>query len=127
MNETFYSGYMPINVEYDEYLYFVMFESRNDPAKDPIIIWLQGECSSQIGMFTEHGPFHVKFNLTSRPVFNMTRNEFSWNNNASVLYLDFPLGTGFSFAPSMMSYRVLDSQLQQDFSNFMQGFMHNFP
>jgi carboxypeptidase C (cathepsin A) len=40
MNETFYTGYMPINVEEKEYLYFVMVESRNDPDSDPLIIWL---------------------------------------------------------------------------------------
>jgi len=57
----------------------------------------------------------------------MTRNEFAWNSNASVIYLDFPLGTGFSQAPTMMSYRVLDSQFQEDFVAFMEGFMHNFP
>ena len=40
MNETFYTGYMPINVEEKEYLYFVMVESRNNPDTDPLIIWL---------------------------------------------------------------------------------------
>ena len=40
MNETFYTGYMPINFEEKEYLYFVMVESRNDPDSDPLIIWL---------------------------------------------------------------------------------------
>ena len=60
-------------------------------------------------MFTEHGPFNVGFNLTSRPVFNMTRNNYSWNNNATVVYIDYPLGTGFSYSPSFMNYRFLDS------------------
>jgi len=40
MNETFYSGYMPIYPDRKEYLYFVMYESRNDPETDPLIIWL---------------------------------------------------------------------------------------
>jgi carboxypeptidase C (cathepsin A) len=40
MNETFYSGYMPIYPDKSEYLFFVMYESRNDPETDPIIVWL---------------------------------------------------------------------------------------
>jgi len=127
MNETFYSGYMPIYPEKQEYLFFVMYESRNDPETDPIIVWLQGECSSQIGMWLENGPLNIAFNLTVRPVFNLTKNQHSWTNNASVIYLDFPLGNGFSFVPGPQSYRLLDSQFQDDFYRFMEGLIKVFP
>ena len=45
-------------------LYFIMAESRSDPAKDPLVIWLNGGpgCSSMLGLYTENGPFHFKFN-----------------------------------------------------------------
>jgi len=51
MNETFYSGYMPLDHDEKEHLFFVMYESRNDPETDPLIVWLQGDCSSGIGMW----------------------------------------------------------------------------
>jgi len=108
MNETLYSGYIPLSVELDEYLFFVLYESRNEPTSDPLIIWLQGDCSSGIGMFMENGPFNFQFNPEGRPAFNITRNNHSWNSNASVIYLDFPMGSGFSFAPNMFSYRFMD-------------------
>ena len=67
-----------------------MFESRQDSDADPLIIWLQGGpgCASQIGMFTENGPYTVKYDKPHKPRISLTYNDYSWNNKANVLYLD---------------------------------------
>jgi carboxypeptidase C (cathepsin A) len=57
----------------------------------------------------ENGPYKFKYNPLGRPALNFTYNNFSWTNNASVIYLDFPIGNGFSFAPDLFSYRILDT------------------
>jgi len=46
--------------EFDDYFY-MMFNSRSKPDKDPLIIWLQGGpgCSSELAMFTENGPYNI--------------------------------------------------------------------
>ncbi|CAI2370516.1 unnamed protein product [Moneuplotes crassus] len=75
----------------DEMFYWLM-RSRNDPAKDPLVLWLTGGpgCGSQMSIFYENGPWHVNDDLTLR------KNEYSWNEVANVLYVDQPLGSGFS-------------------------------
>lgn len=75
------------------------FESRNDPAKDPVVLWLSGGpgCSSMTGLFFELGP--AKLTRDLKPV----RNPYSWNNNASVIFLDQPVGTGFSYGDEVDS------------------------
>jgi cathepsin A (carboxypeptidase C) len=66
----------------------------------------------------ENGPF--KFDLKTSRLF---RNEFSWNNQANLLYIDQPLGTGFSQTD------LPDSDLptnEDQVSNQMREFLLNF-
>ena len=70
------------------------FESRNNPKTDPVVLWLNGGpgCSSLIGLFEELGPSSIP-NRDLKPV----RNPYSWNANASVIFIDQPVGTGYSY------------------------------
>ncbi|KAH8980275.1 carboxypeptidase S1 [Lactarius akahatsu] len=50
-------------------------------------------CSSIIGLLQENGPCTFNHVSGSTPVLN----PYSWNNFANMLYVDQPIGTGFSF------------------------------
>ena len=81
-----------------------------------------------LGMFTENGPYNFKYNpdsVSDRFIFD--KNEFSWNNNANVLYLDQPLGTGFSTADSIFKYRWSEFDVAYDFYMFINHFMIKYP
>lgn len=82
-----------VDVSDERRLFYWFAESRNDPSKDPVIIWMNGGpgASSLIGLFTEMGPCVLEVNATTP-----TPNPWAWNNNASVIFLDQPAGTGFS-------------------------------
>ena len=107
-----------------------MAESRNDPDVDPIIVWLQGGpgCSSMLGMFTENGPYNYRYNASSvENRFTFEYNEYSWNNNANVLYLDQPIGTGFSKIESWWNYKWDEYSVAYDFYVFMNHFYYKYP
>jgi cathepsin A (carboxypeptidase C) len=59
-------------------------------------MWLNGGpgCSSLIGLFQELGP------STISPELEITRNDYSWNNNASVIFVDQPVNVGYSYTNS---------------------------
>ncbi|KAF7288072.1 hypothetical protein GWI33_000126 [Rhynchophorus ferrugineus] len=88
-----YAGFFTVDDQSKSNLFFWFFPSRNDYKNDPVILWLQGGPGSSglFGIFSEHGPFIVDSNL------NLSIREISWNKNHSVIYIDQPVGTGFSF------------------------------
>ncbi|KAK5278911.1 hypothetical protein LTR40_008529, partial [Exophiala xenobiotica] len=96
-----YSGYLDDN-ENDKHLFYWFFESRNDPKNDPVVLWLNGGpgCSSLTGLFLELGPSRIneKIQLVSNP--------YSWNDNASVIFLDQPVNVGYSYSGSSVSDTV---------------------
>lgn len=84
-------------------------------------------CSSELGMFTENGPYNIKFNKTTHPYITFEKNEYSWNNKANMLFIDQPIGTGFSFAHDIFSYRTNAYDISVDFYNFLVGFLEEYP
>lgn len=82
-------------------LFYWLFESRNDPATDPLILWLSGGpgCSSLMALFVENGPYKIVERVDGEGVADSSRllrlNPHSWNSNATVIYLEQPAGTGY--------------------------------
>ncbi|RDW25909.1 Alpha/Beta hydrolase protein [Yarrowia lipolytica] len=114
-----YSGYVDIEEE-DKHFFYWFFESRNDPKNDPVLLWLNGGpgCSSMTGQFFELGPSSINEDLT------LTWNPSSWNQNASVIFLDQPVNVGFSYS----SNRVKNSRAAaEDVHKFLSLFFDKFP
>ncbi|KAK6333354.1 hypothetical protein TWF718_011168 [Orbilia javanica] len=96
-----YSGYLD-DEEDDKHLFYWFFESRSNPKEDPVVLWLNGGpgCSSLTGLFMELGPSSITKNG------ELKFNPASWNNNASVIFLDQPVNVGYSYSGSQVSNTV---------------------
>ena len=99
--ETF-SGFINIdNHVYEKQIYYLFHKSRANPDTDPLIIWFNGGpgCSSLIGNLSEHGPWIIPEppgDSMDDIHYQFKRNPWSWNNEASVLYIDQPAGVGYT-------------------------------
>jgi cathepsin A (carboxypeptidase C) len=105
-----------IDVTDSHRLFYWFFDSRNDPAHDPIIIWMNGGpgSTSMMGLFNELGACWLE------PGANTTiPNEFAWNNNASVLFLEQPAGVGFSSRAESAQIPGQDIDGAYDFQAFL--------
>ncbi|RZB52870.1 Serine carboxypeptidase-like 45, partial [Glycine soja] len=81
-------------------LFYYFVESKTDPASKPLVLWLNGGpgCSSLgVGAFSENGPFRPNGEV-------LIKNEYSWNKETNMLYLETPVGEGFSYVKGGSSY-----------------------
>jgi vitellogenic carboxypeptidase-like protein len=118
-----YAGFLTVNKTYNSNLYFWFFPSVTQKPKDPILLWLQGGPggSSLFGLFVENGPFYVDKNLHLNP------RKFSWNTKYNVLYIDNPVGTGFSFTDNDMGYAKTQDDVADNLYNALGQFFQLFP
>ena len=68
-----------------------------------------------IGLLQEHGPCRITNDSSS-----VTLNPYSWNNEANVLYIDQPVGTGFSYGDTNVGTSL---EAAADVWTFMQIFL----
>lgn len=87
-----YSGYL--HVDDAKHLHYMFIESQQDPSTDPLIIWFNGGpgCSSMLGFTQEHGPYKIDSGTDV-----WTKNDWSWNKEANMLYIESPAGVGYSY------------------------------
>ena len=112
-----WSGYL--DTQDNKQLFFWLFESRNNPATDPIIIWLNGGpgCSSLYGALTQWGPKVLRDNgkLEDNPAF--------LNENFTVLFLEQPIGVGFSFGTNGVFNPDTSAAATADIMRFLDVFL----
>ena len=99
-----WSGYvhMPIsylhNIEtadpYNVSMFFWYFEARENPKNAPTAIYLAGGPgeSSMFGATSDGGPCNINADSNSTD-----SNPYSWNTYVNMLYIDQPVGAGFSY------------------------------
>lgn len=100
-------------------------EAAENPQDKPVIVWTNGGpgCSSVGGgLMTELGPFFAQEDGT------LKANPWSWNNVANVIFVEHPVGVGFSYSNDTSFYNdITDADDTADFYTFIQGWYARFP
>jgi serine carboxypeptidase-like clade 4 len=124
-NATQKAGYIAVNEKNgnDGHLFFWLFEARKAPETAPLVLWLTGGpgCSSELAVFYEQGPYRLAEDGS------ISTNPHSWTEIANVLFVDQPVGTGFSYADDSKAYVKTEDGVATDMWEFLQTFMKEFP
>ncbi|XP_052128745.1 retinoid-inducible serine carboxypeptidase-like isoform X1 [Frankliniella occidentalis] len=100
------------------WLYYV--NGGDTPADKPLVLWLQGgpgASSTSFGNFEEIGP--LDSNLNAR---NAT-----WVKYVNVMFVDNPVGTGFSYVDSTSKLTTNNKQIASDLVELTRGFLKRHP
>lgn len=122
-NVTSYAGFLTVDVECGSNMFFWFFPAEADYKTAPLSIWLQGGpgASSLYGLFNENGP------LALTPDGKLKPRKFTWTHASSYLYIDNPVGTGFSFANSTECYSRNETQVGRNLLIAVKQFLALFP
>ncbi|XP_022980789.1 serine carboxypeptidase-like 45 [Cucurbita maxima] len=119
-----YSGYVNVGDRNQKALFYYFAEAQINSASRPLVLWLNGGpgCSSLgVGAFSENGPFRPKGEV-------LIRNEHSWNTEANMLYLETPVGVGFSYSTDTSSYEAVGDKITaRDNLEFLEKWFVRFP
>nr|XP_014332380.1 PREDICTED: probable serine carboxypeptidase CPVL [Bos mutus] len=121
-NLTSYSGYITVNKTYNSNIFFWFFPAKIEPQNAPVVLWLQGGPggSSMFGLFVEHGPYIVSKNMT------LFARDFPWTITFSMLYVDNPVGTGFSFTDHVHGYAIDEDDVARNLYSALIQFFELF-
>ena len=105
--------------------YWFIGSEGPDPAKAPVAVWMNGGpgCSSLDGLVYEHGPFRFDPADPSK----LVRFNYTWAKRANVLYIEAPVGVGFSYSDDPADYNVTDDTTAQDNLHAIEQFYRLFP
>lgn len=122
-----YAGYVTVNQTHGRALFYWFFESTEKPHEKPVLLWLNGGpgCSSiGYGEAEELGPFFPQ--NSSHPELKL--NHYSWNKAANLLFVESPVGVGFSYTNTSSDISELgDTITAKDSQTFVINWFKRFP
>ncbi|KAK6792662.1 hypothetical protein RDI58_011743 [Solanum bulbocastanum] len=97
--------YVGVGDSEDVQLFYYFIESESEPDSDPLMLWITGGpgCSALSGLIYEIGP--ITFEAVS-----------------SIIFLDLPVGTGFSYATTPAALQSSDLQASEHAYQFLRKY-----
>ncbi|KAL6562151.1 hypothetical protein OROGR_003158 [Orobanche gracilis] len=126
VNFRHYASHITVNEKMGRALFYWFYEATIHADDKPLVLWLNGGpgCSSVgYGATQEIGPFLVDADGRS-----LNFNAFSWNTEANLLFVESPIGVGFSYTNTSGDYDNLgDEFTAKDAYVFLQKWFLMFP
>uniref|UniRef100_J3N0G3 Uncharacterized protein n=1 Tax=Oryza brachyantha TaxID=4533 RepID=J3N0G3_ORYBR len=123
------TGYVEVDEQHGVELFYYFIQSERRPADDPLILWITGGpgCSALSGLLFEIGP--LKFDVAgyTEGFPRLVYFQDSWTKVSNVIFLDAPVGTGFSYARHEQGYNVSLTQTGHHLLVFLTKWLADHP
>ncbi|KAF3435139.1 hypothetical protein FNV43_RR22226 [Rhamnella rubrinervis] len=123
------TGYVGVGEKDEIQLFYYFIESDKSPKDDPLVLWLTGGpgCSGFSALIYETGPFTITLDKSGLNSTALRLNPYSWTKVANIIFLDAPVGTGFSYATSWDAYYTSDTLSAKTTYNFLKKWLMAHP
>ncbi|KQK08312.1 serine carboxypeptidase-like 18 [Brachypodium distachyon] len=116
---SLHTGYVEVEEGTELFYYFVESEARGEEV--PFLLWLTGgdRCSVFSGLAYEIGPIRFVLEPYNGSLPRLKLNPNSWTKVAHILFVDSPVGAGFSFSRKPKGYEVGDVSSSLQIRDFL--------
>lgn len=123
------TGYIGVGDLDDVQLFYYFIESERSPEDDALVLWLTGGpgCSAFSGLVYEMGPLSFDYAKSKRYSPKLKLNPYSWTKVANIIFVDGPVGTGFSYAKSSEGYNISDTLAVAELYDFLRKWLKAHP
>lgn len=110
-------------------LFYYFVESERSPSTDPLLLWHSGGpgCSAFSALAFQIGPLKFVERRYDGTLPQLVRNPYSLTQVASIIFVDSPVGTGFSYARDPKGYNVGDISASLQVLTFLRKWFDDHP
>ncbi|PIN26500.1 Serine carboxypeptidases (lysosomal cathepsin A) [Handroanthus impetiginosus] len=123
------TGYISVGEHDEKQLFYYFIESERNTETDPLLFWLNGGpgCSGFSGLAFEIGPLAFDLATFDGSFPSLIINPYSWTKIASIIFIDAPVGTGFSYFTTSEGYLISDTKSASDSYLFLRKWLLKHP
>ncbi|XP_020182558.1 serine carboxypeptidase-like 17 [Aegilops tauschii subsp. strangulata] len=123
------TGYVEVDDRNGVRLFYYFVQSEANPAEDPVLLWLTGGpgCSAFSGLVYEIGPLSFQPDSYTGGVPELVYRPDSWTKVANVIFLDSPVGAGFSYSATDQGYKSCDTKAVDQIAIFLTKWYEEHP
>ncbi|CAA7014219.1 unnamed protein product [Microthlaspi erraticum] len=123
------TGYVGVGEEENHQMFYYFIKSERNPEEDPLLVWLTGgpPCSSFSGLVFENGPISFKVEAYNGTIPSLVSTTYSWTKVANIIYLDQPVGVGFSYSRNPLAELPSDTGEVKLIHEFIRKWLDKHP
>ncbi|XP_059311013.1 serine carboxypeptidase-like 12 [Lycium ferocissimum] len=123
------TGYIGVREGDEVQLFYYFIKSQSNPKVDPLILWVAGGpgCSALYAVVTEIGPVLFVDKEYDGRLPTLSSNPYAYTKVASIIFLDLPVGTGFSYATTSKANHSNNIQAADHAYQFLRKWLVEHP